>query len=227
MKKIVINERKDLQDADIQNIKYFVSSANKLIRDFNGRTTADLIFTKEELDKLFNINSDIHKTALYEVNEKLNGCLDKELDAMNAKSALIRTNFKKGAFETLEKFAMALSDLKSLEGHKYLPQLIVVDGLLNLPEGVEEEIRDSFRVSIKTQQGAKLWDLQKEVAIKLKNLLCMIKGNPENIEIQKLSLSQLINICFTENDGDLIIQELKYDTIMEASKVTTGNNKGQ
>ena len=207
--RIILNENLEKQKIAIDEIQEIIKSVNLRIESLQSSTISGFCLTHEDILRFINMGADIHKDILYEVNNRLDLSLEKELDRLQITAPLMRTNFKRGAFELLGKFATDLMELSGFPGLKYFNEISVIEGKLVLIKEAEERIRDSFRVVVDTTEGEKLLKLHKETAKNLQSLLSLINSNGS----VNLSLGYVVNNLFNYENNQISIQLIKYDMI--------------
>ncbi len=197
MEKIIINQNKKLQDEAVNKTKALASKINISLQNLKDETG----FAIDSQDLLTLASNSQNSDRLYDLKEKLNTCLNKQLDDLKITAKLMRDNFKSGAGDKINNAAkeISLGVANIVDGSSYLHKLVIEDGKAVLTEQTEQEIRESFILSIDTESGKQLFDLQNEAANIIERLFNYVNKNTiVHFTLPEQMISQLFNYDYDQ-----------------------------
>ncbi len=209
MEKITIEENSEQQDAAIKKINSFCAKVNEALVEFKTDTGYSPTF--DEVKKL------IQGQDLSGLRENVNSSLESQLDKQKVSGKLMRENLKAGVSVLINTLSKNLNIQSVVPGSEYLHFLSMQAGKIELKKEQEEEIRETFRNCLTTEEGKFFFDLHKSAAQSINELSKFIS---QKTTLQYSHIDQLTKNFFDMdfNTGEIDINSIDYETCIQRRK---------
>lgn len=206
METMILNNNKDMQDAEIQRINSFCSRLNKVLPEFEGETGYKL--------KINEVTTLLERNDFDELTQNVNTFIEKGLKAIRVTETVKKT-FTNGTASFVRSFANKLKQAAEGENLNFLNDLSIEGGKIILSKEGEQAIRLKFIDKIATEQGRQFYDLHLATAKALTELSKFIKGNTR-INYYSLSLMTSDLFSYDSQGGEIQPKEkVRYDALID------------
>ncbi|HZW64069.1 MAG TPA: hypothetical protein VFF23_00155 [Hanamia sp.] len=204
METMILNENRDMQDAEIQRINSFCSRLNRIMPEFEAETNYRLNISE--------VATLLQRNDFDEVINSVNTFIAKGLKAIRVTETAKKT-FTNGTASFVRSFANKLKEASESENLNFLDALSIEGGKIVLSKEAEQTIRLKFVDQITSAAGKEFYDLHLAAAKSLTDLSKFIK---ENTRLRYLFLPQMTGDLFNYDSqaGEIRPKEkVRYDAL--------------
>jgi hypothetical protein len=177
-----------------------VNQALKTVYDINAAVQKFFLATgfRPSKDDLINFVYNHGQDAKWELNEKLKKFLDSEMNNLGITSSLMRSKFKEGNEEIINRFTVEIHKISTMDNIDHLNELVCTEGVLSLPLSDQEAIRDKYRIKLTTPRQKEFYDMLVQTAGQLQALREFCR---KHTIIQQYALDQIAINFFKFNEA--------------------------
>jgi hypothetical protein len=205
MQKIILKENSEKQQQVINDIQSFCSKMNEVLSDFIGST--GYTPTKRELETLMNggLPESMSESITLTIEAQLN-----KTPGSNIMYKSMREGLKEQVYKSISGTSKKLIMIGYGKAKDYFFNLSLKDGKIFLSKETEEQIRESFRVSIASEAGKEFWEKHQNAVNVLNDLSLYVR---EKTLIRAVNIHQFAGTLFSLNNetGEIVSYGVDYD----------------
>jgi len=169
MERIIINENAAKYEREIGKLMQYIGQVNEVLEQFEGQTGYS--------PNLQDVQEIITSKKTESLTKNLEASLDRQLDKLKIVSKVILDNMKSNTEPIIKELVNKINWIAYTNAGLYSHNLAMADGKLYLPEEQAEEIKDSIRYYVASDEAKEFYKLHKAAEKVLNDLFTFVSAN--------------------------------------------------